>query len=163
MVMVSQNESYGGKQRVTDLAVGNCLFNALSDQLYGSQDQHAEIRRRVIEHMRANNDYYKMFLEVYPGGGTRRNPKRKNAGAAHLQPGPSAEDIDRVFNEHVDRMAKGGTWGDNIEIQAFAAAFDVNVRIYQRELAYMITSPSGNSQITAHIAYHVSSRVILFQ
>lgn len=110
--------------------------------------------------MRTNADYYKMFLEVYPGGGTRRNPKRKNAGSASMQPGPSAADIDRVFEEHVVRMARGGTWGDNLEIQAFASTFDTNVQIYQRELSYVIQAPGEHAKNTAHIAYHVRLRVM---
>lgn len=96
-----------------------------------------------------------MFLEVYPGGGTRRNPKRKTAGASSLA-GPSAADTRRVFQEHVARMARGGVWGDNMEIQAFTAAFDWSVKIYQFDMAYVIPAPSGEDEgRTAHIAYHV--------
>ena len=139
--------------------VGNCLFNSLSDQIYGSQDQHAEIRARVIDYMRAHADYYKAFLDVQPGGGTRRNPKRKNAGAystpTSFKP-PTPEEIDRAFEQHVERMAKGGTWGDNLEIVAFAAAFNVDVRIYLSDFTYMV--PGQGDEATrgiAHIAYHV--------
>jgi hypothetical protein len=135
------------------------LFNSLSDQIYGHQDQHADIRARVIDYMRAHADYYKAFLDVQPGGGTRRNPKRKNAGAystpASLKP-PTPEEIDRAFEQHVERMAKGGTWGDNLEIVAFAAAFNVDVRIYLSDFTYMV--PGQGDEATrgiAHIAYHV--------
>ena len=61
--------------------IGNCLFNALSDQIYGDQSSHAAIRTQVICYMRDHAAYYKQFIDVNPGGGTRRNPKRKNAGA----------------------------------------------------------------------------------
>lgn len=144
---------------VTDRsAAGNCLFNALSDQLYGTQSYHAEIRSRVIEHMREHANYYKMFVEVYPGGGTRRNPKRKNAGSSSWSAlaGPSPADIDRVFQDHLNRMARGGVWGDNMEIHAFASAFDINVKIYQFDLSYILAAPGGAERPYVHIAYHVS-------
>ncbi|KAK0266142.1 hypothetical protein LTR91_005016 [Friedmanniomyces endolithicus] len=137
---------------------GNCLFNALSDQLYGNQNEHAAIRSRVINYMRDNAAYYKQFIDVHPGGGIRRNPKRKNAGSysspANAAP-PSEADIDRVFESHLLSMARGGTYGDNMEITAFASAYDVDVKIYQRDFAYMVTAGGDESQkSTAHIAYH---------
>ncbi|KAK0347734.1 hypothetical protein LTR94_001261 [Friedmanniomyces endolithicus] len=111
---------------------GNCLFNALSDQLYGNQNEHAAIRSRVINYMRDNAAYYKQFIDVHPGGGIRRNPKRKNAGSysspANAAP-PSEADIDRVFESHLLSMARGGTYGDNMEITAFASAYDVDLAV----------------------------------
>jgi OTU domain-containing protein 3 len=138
---------------------GNCLFNALSDQIYGSQDQHAAIRARVIEYMKEHAEYYKQFIDVHPGGGIRRNPKRKNAGAyaspANYIP-PSQSDIDRVFESHLHNMARGGTYGDNMEITAFSCAYNIDVKIYQRDFAYMVSgSGDGMERPVAHIAYHI--------
>ncbi|EMC91719.1 hypothetical protein BAUCODRAFT_79130, partial [Baudoinia panamericana UAMH 10762] len=139
---------------------GNCLFNALSDQLYGHQNQHAAIRSRVIDYMREHATYYKQFIDVHPGGGIRRNPKRKNAGAystpANIPP-PTEADIDRVFESHLLSMAQGGTYGDNMEITAFSSAYDVDVKIYQRDFAYMVTGggPEYRARPVAHIAYHM--------
>ncbi|KAK5117353.1 hypothetical protein LTR62_005970 [Meristemomyces frigidus] len=138
---------------------GNCLFNALSDQLYGHQNDHAVIRSRVINYMRDNASYYKQFIDVHPGGGIRRNPKRKNAGSYSAPANiaiPSEADIDRVFESHLLSMSRGGTYGDNMEITAFASAFDVDVKIYQRDFAYMITAGGDEcSRPVAHIAYHL--------
>ena len=110
--------------------------------------------------MRKHADFYKQFIEVNPGGGTRRNPKRKNAGAYstpfNAAP-PTAEEIDRVFEGHLKQMAQGGTYGDNMEITAFCRAFNVDVKIYQAYFAYMV--PVKHEQPAAqvvHIAYHVS-------
>ncbi|KXT12013.1 hypothetical protein AC579_4650 [Pseudocercospora musae] len=139
---------------------GNCLFNALSDQLYGHQNEHVAIRQRVIEYMREHADYYKQFIDVHPGGGIRRNPKRKNAGAysspATFTP-PSTAEIDRVFESHLDSMARGGTYGDNMEITAFSSAFGYDVKIYQRDFAFMVTGAHGDDadRPVAHIAYHM--------
>ncbi|KAK3691257.1 hypothetical protein LTR37_018746 [Vermiconidia calcicola] len=138
---------------------GNCLFNALSDQIYGKQNDHVAIRAHVIAYMREHAGYYKQFIDVHPGGGTRRNPKRKNAGAysspANYIP-PTEADIDRVFESHLQNMARGGTYGDNMEITAFSCAYDVDVKIYQRDFAYMINGRGDDRQRpVAHIAYHI--------
>ncbi|EON60813.1 hypothetical protein W97_00022 [Coniosporium apollinis CBS 100218] len=137
---------------------GNCLFNALSDQLYGHQTEHRTIRARVITYMRDNADYYKQFIDVLPGGGVRRNPKRKNAGAYSTPTTytpATPEEIDRVFESHLESMAKGGTYGDNMEIVAFSSAYGVDVKIYQRDFAYVVSAAGGDGQRdVAHIAYH---------
>ena len=110
--------------------------------------------------MREHADLYKSFVDVYPGGGVRRNPKRKNAGAyatpINYTP-PTQAEIDRVFESHLQQMAKGGTYGDNMEIVAFSAAFGVNVKIYQRDFAYMVTGDGqeDSGKNVAHVAYHV--------
>ena len=144
-----------------NLNIGNCLFNALSDQLYGDQSKHAELRAGVIQHMRENADYYKQFIEVNPGGGTRRNPKRKITKAFSSRFSslpPTQAEIDRRFEGHLREMARGGTYGDHMEISAFSQAYNVNVKIYQRDKAYMITSaPERTSGAVVHIAYHVGS------
>ena len=125
----------------------------------GDENQHFEIRSRVIRYMREHAGYYKQFIDVHPGGGIRRNPKRKNAGAYSSPTNyvkPSEEDIDRVFETHLQSMARGGTYGDNMEITAFASAYGVDVKIYQRDFAYMVTAneEEGKRPI-AHIAYHL--------
>jgi len=117
------------------------------------------IRARTIEYMRENAEYYKMFMECHAGGGVRRNPKRKNAGGfsnfnASM---PTSEEMDRVFESHLTRMAEGGTWGDNMEIVAFSSAFEVDVKIYQRENAFMVRAAGEDvTRPVCHIAYHVS-------
>jgi OTU domain-containing protein 3 len=112
--------------------------------------------------MRDHAAYYKQFIDVNPGGGTRRNPKRKNAGAFNSPasiPTPTEADIDRVFEGHLDVMARGGTYGDNMEITAFSSAFGVDVKIYQRDFAYMVSGAGEYRDQTdrpvAHIAYHM--------
>ncbi|KAI4747897.1 cysteine proteinase [Aureobasidium sp. EXF-12298] len=139
------------------LGDGNCLFHALSDQLYGHQKEHQVIRSKVIHYMREHADYYKQFIDAQPGGGTRRNPKRKNVGSfSAVAAAPSEADIDHTFQNHLERMAKGGTYGDNMEISAFSSAYNVDVKIYQRDFAYMISgSGDDGERDVAHIAYHV--------
>ncbi|KAL8771608.1 MAG: hypothetical protein Q9209_003051 [Squamulea sp. 1 TL-2023] len=137
---------------------GNCLFHALSDQLYGDQSQHGEVREATIQYMRANGDYYKSFVEVHAGGGTRRNPKRKNAGAFASKfnnQAASPAELDAAFEGHLSRMAKGGTYGDNMEVVAFSKAYNVDLIIYKREhaLCVKVDEMSAAPKIL-HIAYH---------
>ena len=115
--------------------------------------------------MRENAAYYKQFIEVHPGGGTRRNPKRKNAGGFSTRLSnfpPTAEDIDQTFENHLRKMARGGTYGDNMEIAAFSSAFHVDVKIYQRNFAYVVSARAGggatdgSANPVVHIAHHVS-------
>ncbi|KAL8680754.1 MAG: hypothetical protein Q9186_003042 [Xanthomendoza sp. 1 TL-2023] len=137
---------------------GNCLFHALSDQLYGVQSKHGEIREGVIQYMRANGDYYKSFVEAHPGGGTRRNPKRKNAGTFATKfntEAVSPADLDAAFEGHLNRMAKGGTYGDNMEVVAFSKAYNVDLIIYKREHAFSVkVDERAAAPKTLHIAYH---------
>ncbi len=109
--------------------------------------------------MREHASYYKQFIDVQPGGGYRRNPKRKNAGiysTVNTFTPPSQEEIDRVFEGHLNSMAQGGTYGDNMEISAFTSAYGVDVKIYQHDFAYMISAPdNGTQRPVAHVAYHV--------
>lgn len=135
------------------------MFNALSDQLYGHQAAHREIRERTVEYMRDHASEFKAFISVNPGGGVRRNPKRKNVGAystPYNQQAPTEEEIEQTFQRHLETMAKGGTWGDNVEVQAFARAYDVTVKIYHRDFAYYVTPFQDEQKRTiVHIAYHV--------
>lgn len=110
--------------------------------------------------MREHATYYKQFIDVHPGGGVRRNPKRKNAGSFSTPftcVGPTAAEIERVFESHLQQMARGGTYGDNMEISAFSSKFEVGVKIYQKGFAYLVsTNVVGPEAKTVHIAYHVS-------
>lgn len=111
--------------------------------------------------MREHAAHYKQYITVHPGGGARRNPKRKNTNAysspANSLP-PTPEEIQSAFESHLQQMARGGTYGDNMEINAFSAAFGVDVKLYQRDFAYMVSGRKDDvKREVAHIAYHVSS------
>tara|TARA_B100000519_G_scaffold133079_1_gene115026 strand:- start:115 stop:1860 length:1746 start_codon:yes stop_codon:yes gene_type:complete len=52
-----------GLREVQVLGDGNCQFRALSEQLYGNEARHKEIRARVVEHLRDNETKYAGFVE----------------------------------------------------------------------------------------------------
>ena len=116
--------------------------------------------------MRSRPDYYKNFIVVHPGGGTRRNPKRKNAGALSAvdTAGPSAADIEASFQRYLNTMAQRGTYGDNMEIGAFASRFLVHVIIYEEEYRqeqhHLPAKGVGKATRKAYIVRHVSTAVL---
>ncbi|KAI9732175.1 MAG: hypothetical protein M1834_004272 [Cirrosporium novae-zelandiae] len=137
---------------------GNCLFNAFSDQLYGTETRSREIRTEVIKYLSENSEYYKPFLDTYP---TRRNPKRKNVGALSdtLDYQPTKEQIERQFQRHLEQMSKTGVWGDNLEISAFASCYQVVVKVYQEEDGHpsYYVPPRDGVPVTrgmVQVAYH---------
>ena len=42
---------------------GNCLFHSVADQLYGDSGSYAKVRKEVVDHMVANEDFYAPFME----------------------------------------------------------------------------------------------------
>lgn len=103
---------------------------------------HVQLRADTVDYMRRHPDEFKRFVTVHPGGGIRRNPKRKTTSSVrqqihHYRPPhqahtdlPSEADIERAFALSLDLMAQGGTYGDNAEIIAFARRFRVGIRIW---------------------------------
>ncbi|MCJ1318969.1 hypothetical protein MMC15_004301 [Xylographa vitiligo] len=113
---------------------GDCLFRALSDQLYGNESHHHAIRARVVQHMRENANIYRNFTAVDAGGAIRRNSRRSTASYGTVNSDmPSDEEIDQRFHDNLNVMAKPGTYGDHLEIQAFCEAYEVDVKIYQKD------------------------------
>lgn len=57
---------------------GNCLFRSLADQLYGDADgHHEEVRRRCLDYMEKERDYFSQFVTEDFSGYLER--KRKDA------------------------------------------------------------------------------------
>lgn len=154
------NALYAGEIR----GDGNCLFNALSDQLYGTQEMHEVLRTATIEHMRDNADFYRQYMAV---NNVRRNPKRKTTAAAPTRIDTTyytEEQLQQQFEEHVEKMGQPGEWADNMEVSAFASALNVHVRLWQADYTYLFSPrtyylPSDDlatrdDRQTLHIAYH---------
>lgn len=143
---------------------GNCLFNALSEQLFGHQDEHLALRDATITYMRANADFYRPYLIMNP---VRRNPKRKTTASTTTSFDRTAyteEELNKHFELHLQKMGQPGEWADNMEVSAFASALNVHVRLWQADFHYTI-SPSiyyvrdrenagVDNRPTLNIAYH---------
>lgn len=114
--------------------------------------------------MKNNPDRFKSFLVVHPGGGSRRNPKRKNHGSlatSAIAAGPTTEEIDAAYKQHMKTMAKTGVYGDNLEIIAFAQAFKVDIMIFSEggRFFYYVRCDKAEGEMAPMlcIVHHVSN------
>ena len=114
--------------------------------------------------MKNNPDRFKSFLVVHPGGGSRRNPKRKNHGSlatSAIATGPTPEEVDAAYKQHMKTMAKTGVYGDNLEIIAFAQAFKVDIMIFSEggRFFYYVRCEKAEGEMAPMlcIVHHVSS------
>eukprot|EP01065_Artemidia_motanka_P018815 TRINITY_DN2216_c0_g1_i1.p1 TRINITY_DN2216_c0_g1~~TRINITY_DN2216_c0_g1_i1.p1 ORF type:complete len:326 (+),score=93.46 TRINITY_DN2216_c0_g1_i1:64-1041(+) len=105
---------------------GNCLFSAVSDQLYGDWRRSKELRARCVEELERSRDDYAPFIAYEDG-----------------------EDWDT----YVSDMARDGEWGGQLELNALAAVLKVDVVIHsanvpRRELRV------GSDRVI-HVSYHL--------
>ncbi|KAL9103150.1 MAG: hypothetical protein Q9163_001794 [Psora crenata] len=129
--------------------------------MFGDQNHHAKLRADTVEYMRDHPEAFKAFVTANPGGGIRRNPKRKNAGACRdtFDPTPPTEaDINTAFALSLEMMARGGTYGDNAELIAFSSKFHVNIRIWSAAMGTFLNidceTSHGEEVQTLHIVHH---------
>jgi hypothetical protein len=99
---------------------------------------------------------FKSFIQVLPGGGYRRNARRKAAAEVsswNLIPTRAA--IDRGYNEYVGRMKKNSCWAGDLELRAFTKAYDMDLTIH-----FGYTSPrqmkahDHEDRPMVHVAFH---------
>jgi OTU domain-containing protein 3 len=133
---------------------------------------HHVLRAETIEHMKANADFYRQYMAV---NSVRRNPKRKTATAAASDVDTAyynEEQLQKQFDDHVEKMGQPGEWADNMEVSAFASALNVHVRLWQADFTYLFSpredyssheaSGAVDDRQTLHIAYHVSHDLMDF-
>ena len=81
---------------------GNCMFRAISDQVYGDEIYHEIIRDKCMDYIEMEKDFFSQFIE---GG----------------------EDS---FEEYVQMKRTLGVWGDDIELQAISEMYNRPIEIY---------------------------------
>ncbi|KAN0080193.1 hypothetical protein V8E55_009759 [Tylopilus felleus] len=91
------------------LGDGNCLFRALSDQLYGSPSSHLQLRKDICDWIEAHSQRYEPFCED-----------------------------ERGLTAHLRCMREQGTYGGHLELSAFAHFARRNVKVVQPGLVYVI-------------------------
>ncbi|GAA5907675.1 hypothetical protein JCM6882_008945 [Rhodosporidiobolus microsporus] len=99
------------------LGDGNCLFRALSDQLYGSPSMHLALRHEICDYLSSNPDKYRFFIDE--------------------------DSVKGGFDGHVREMRQPGTYGTNIELSAFVARYRRPVKVYQPNLVYVLPVEDG--------------------
>ncbi|KRX01602.1 Chromo domain protein [Pseudocohnilembus persalinus] len=98
---------------------GNCLFRAISHQIYGTEKYHQEIRNICLDYIMINKNYFKDFII----GGVRN------------------------FEDYIQWKRSDKVWGDNLEIQALREIYERPIQIYAYSNEPMRTfSEIGESQ-----------------
>ncbi|RMZ85573.1 hypothetical protein DV737_g603, partial [Chaetothyriales sp. CBS 132003] len=100
---------------------GNCLFASLSDQLYDTPDKHAEIRARIIEHMRNFRPLFEHYVQTEDVQ-TRRALRSTTAALR--------QESDDPYADYLTLMSRLGTYGGEPELVAFCQAYDQDVRVH---------------------------------
>lgn len=105
---------------------GNCFFRAVSDQLYGSEERHTELRHRACEYLIRHKHRYQYFVND-----------------------------EQSFDEYVADMRNDGVWADNLELQAISMDCGVNIRVHQSgKPSYDIRNHPAPDAPVIHLSYH---------
>ena len=84
---------------------GNCMFRALSHQLYGNDDHHSELRSTLLEVIQSSSIIYQTYwIEDMPRGKV-------------------------TFQEHLMVAREEGKWGTQVELQAVSDCFNMAVYV----------------------------------
>ncbi|SPO32348.1 uncharacterized protein UTRI_02905 [Ustilago trichophora] len=87
---------------------GNCLFRALSDQLYGHPGRHAQLRQETCDHLAQRPEKFAGFVD------------------------------DKPFDQYIRLMRENGTYGGHLELHAFAQMKQKQIKIVQPGLVYVV-------------------------
>ena len=94
---------------------GNCLFSAISHQVYGDVRFHKLVRQRCCDYIQLFEDRFTPYLDTRLFVANR---------------------IDQNYVDFADYMAqmrKPGIWGDNMEITALSELYQRPVEIYDQQ------------------------------
>jgi len=112
-----RQEVQDGPRSIVDIeADGNCLFGAISDQLYhDSGNLHAEIRHQVCDYIEAMREEFENFVMM-------------------------EEDDEDVadFDSYVQNMRQDAEWGGNVELVAASRLYRRNIVVFSTEHAFTI-------------------------
>ncbi|KAK9240281.1 NADP-dependent oxidoreductase domain-containing protein [Lipomyces kononenkoae] len=140
---------------------GNCLFRALSDQLYGSPNRHTFLRTEVVQFLRDNKAQFISFLPAASAYHGSSGAPRKSARRAANGPSSDGWPTEKKWESYLETMSKDGVYGDNLEIVAFAKRYNVDVKIHLADFAYVVSGESSSKddngdegRKVVHIAYH---------
>ncbi|TPX41034.1 hypothetical protein SeLEV6574_g06278 [Synchytrium endobioticum] len=107
---------------------GACLFRAVADQMYGTQDRHLEVRQACMDHLAAHEAFFSAFLTDT-----------------------------ETYAAYIRRKRHPHAFGNALEIQAMADMYNVAIEIYEapRIDPFVITpSTGGVPATTIRVSYH---------
>ena len=97
----------------------NCLFRALSDQLFGHPEKHKQLRKEVVTYMRNHKEDFEPFHS----------------------------DENGPFDHHLDLLERDGTYAGNDGLVAFARANNITIAIHQLNEPLWQINGSTNGEI----------------
>lgn len=107
---------------------GNCLFRAVSLQVYGDASMHAEVRARCMDFMAVNEEHFGEFV------------------------------TGETFKEYIARKRTDGVHGNNPEIQAISELYNRPVEVYTPDRGgspiNIFHKEYGTSDIPIRLSYH---------
>lgn len=135
---------------------GDCLFMAVSDQMYGTPDNHFEIRNKAVDYVADNLAHFEAFIAVTAGGGEVRNARRAVRGIDTTE--TTEAQRAKTTENYLKTMRQSGKYGDNIMISAIARCYGINIINHNTD--WIATTPAVDNEEEAknyrsiHIAYH---------
>ncbi|KAJ3306359.1 hypothetical protein HDV03_005326 [Kappamyces sp. JEL0829] len=97
----------------------------MSDQFYGNENHHLEIRAKVVAHMQQNRELYQAFV------------------------------TDEAYPAYVARMGKPGTFATNIEVVACSRVFQCDILVHQLgQSVWRVSTLDSPPHHPVHIVYH---------
>jgi hypothetical protein len=99
---------------------GNCLFRAVSLQVYGDAEQHEEVREKCCDFMERDPQHFAPFVAT-------TGAEDANYGAG------DATTTNSAFFEYIRRKRQTGVHGNNPEIQAVSELFNRPVEVFTPE------------------------------
>jgi len=126
----SLETSGSGRYAIVDMSAdGNCLFRALSDQLFRDHGNlHFDVRTAVCGFIQAHEDDFSVFLVL--ADSDDEDQKEEDEDAAD-------------FESYVKAMREDGEWGGNVELMAAARLYERNIQIFSPNTSDAIVVESG--------------------
>ena len=105
------------------LGDGNCLFRALSDQLFGTPSHHFQLRSEIVDYLELESEKFKVFVDEddYKGG----------------------------WKGYLNEMRQLGTYGSNIELSGFVQLYKRPIKVFQPGLVYVLQPEPSSSSTTS--------------
>lgn len=118
-----------GMQVVDVSPDGNCLFRAMSILLFGTQEQHGEIRTKVCEYLLSESARFELFLVAENDTG-----------------------MEFTFADYVKNMRKPGEWGGEPELRILEEIYDRPIEMYSCDLVG--GGSEGDRDFTKPVAHY---------
>ena len=133
------------------------MYRAVSDQLYGNEKAHGEIRKKVVEYLRSHQADFAAFIVAKGAGMVRESSRRRCRKQAAVDQTVATEDAaDLAFKNYCKEAAKPTTKASDLELSIIGILYSVNILVWQADRNYLATNDEErDKRRTLHLAFHV--------